>query len=162
MAVRSCLGGMLFGSVFVIAGVGVALLIGKQTVLACSRIEPATRQGNCALTTNGFLGSDSRSFLLSELQSASVAEKRDDEGDLLYRIELQTERGTVPMNEVWSSGRRGKQAIASEINTFLQTSNLPELNVDQDDRPMGLLFGGIFSLAGGGIVLGSLVGLVRG
>ncbi|MGF1499673.1 MAG: hypothetical protein ACFB8W_23040 [Elainellaceae cyanobacterium] len=162
MSVRSCLGGLLFGPVFIAAGVGVALLIGKQTVLECSRTEPPTNQGDCALISNGFLGSDSRSFLLSEFQGASVAEKRDDEGDMLYRVELQTERGVVPMTEVWSSGRRNKQAIASEINAFLQSSTVAELNVDQDDRMIGLLFGGIFSLAGSGIVLGSLVGLVRG
>ena len=51
----------------------------------------------------------------------------------------------------YSSGRADKQRQVQQIKSFIQNTNQTNLNLKQDDRLLGYLFGGVF--AGVGIIV---------
>ncbi len=150
---------VLFGSVFVVAGLAAMVFFGELATLTCQRLEPT--QGSCQFVRSGLLGSDETTIPLNQLQSAKVDVIASSKGDT-YRVVLLTDGGKVPFTTASSSGAEGKQKNADRINAFIGNSGKTSLRVQQDDRWFAYPFGGIFVLLGGGVVLGSLRVLRRG
>ena len=143
--------GVLFGTPFFIAGLFVIAKIGKLATLTCDRTASTVLE--CQLSTTGLL--DTQTTAIAQLLGAEVQTSESSDGDT-YRLLLKTERGEVPLTEVYSSGRRGKSRKAALINAFVSNPSQTSLTIQQDDRWFAYPFGGIFVLAGGGIIIGSL------
>lgn len=152
-------GPVLFGSVFVVAGLAAMVFFGELATLTCQRLEPT--QGSCQFVRSGLLGSDETTIPLNQLQSAKVDVNESSKGDT-YRVVLLTDGGKVPFTSAWSSGAVEKQKNADGINAFIGNPGKTSLRVQQDDRWFAYPFGGIFILLGSGVVLGSLRALKKG
>ncbi len=143
----------LFGSVIVVAGLTVIVCFGELATLICQRVEPT--QGNCQFMQSGVLASDETTIPLNQLQSAKVDVHKGRKGTT-YRVVLLTNDGYVPFTSSWSPDAEEKQKNADLINAFIGNSGKTSLRVQQDDRLFAYPLGGIFILAGGGFMLGSL------
>ena len=141
---------VLFGSIFVVAGLGAIVIFGKRADLQCHRTE--STQINCQLTSSSLLGTNNNSLPAGGLRGAEVEESRGSKGTT-YRVAILTTSGTVPFTDVYSSDWQGKRQMADQINGFVSNPVLTALSVQQDDRWFAYQFGGIFILAGSAIAL---------
>lgn len=86
---------------------------------------------------------------------------RDSDGDSVYRLELLTDSGRIPLTQLKSSDRRGKRRKAEIINGFLSNPEQQTLKIVQDDRWFALLLGGGLTAAGLRLLIGALEALSR-
>lgn len=119
----------VFGSIFTVAGV-FTIFSGKVTTFTCHRTELPQR--SCRLFTSGLLGSKVKEIPVNTLQGAK---DEDDE------VVLLTNSGEVPFNS-------GSSSDASRINQFVRTLKQKTLTVQQDNRLLLYLFGGVFTASG--------------
>ncbi|WP_293347980.1 MULTISPECIES: hypothetical protein [unclassified Microcoleus] len=113
----------------------------KNTTLSCQRIE--SKQGNCQLKESTLLGSTTEEISLDDLLGATVITGKKDGG----RVVLLTKSGRISFtsyNTRWGD----KNYIANEINNFVANADRKSLNLSQDDRWFGWIFGSIFVLGG--------------
>jgi hypothetical protein len=114
--------------------------ISPNTTLICQRIE--TKQGNCQLTESKLWGSSSQEISLDDLQGGKVVQKSKSS----RQVVVLTKTGGIPLGNATSWG--DKYSIANQINSFVKNTDIKSLNVGQDDRWFGGIFGGIFVLSG--------------
>ena len=125
---------------FIIAGLFL-VHISPNTTLICQRIE--TKQGNCKLTESKLWGSSTQEISLDDLQGAKVVQKSN-KGS--RQVVVLTKTGGIPLGNASRGG--DKYSIANQINSFVKNTDIKSLNVGQDDRWFGWIFGGIFVLSG--------------
>ncbi|NER49594.1 MAG: hypothetical protein F6J86_25545 [Symploca sp. SIO1B1] len=148
--------GQFFLGLLLMGGGGIALLFFVDlTTLECKRLEPSTNQGQCQLTSNGVLGSDVTTIPIKSLQGAKL--KGSSGRGTTYRIELLTAEGTVAVTGVYTSGRRSKQQQVEQIRSFVEDPTQVSLNIKQDSRWIGYLFGVAFGGVGVLFVLSALI-----
>lgn len=135
---------------FILAGLTITAL-GKLTTLTCHRgLSP---QSQCQLSRFGMLGIGSSQEQLNTLQGASVDRHYSRKGGTTYAVMLSTGLGIVQLNSYYGGDRQPKEMIAAQINAFVDNPNQLSLQVQQDDRPWMLLFGGL------PLVLGAVLGV---
>jgi hypothetical protein len=114
--------------------------ITPNTTLICQRIE--TKQGNCKLTESNLWVSSSQEISLDDLQGGKVVKKSKGS----RQVVVLTKTGGIPRG---NAGRGGdKNHIANQINSFVKNTDIKSLNVGQDNRWFGWIFGGMFVLSG--------------
>jgi len=153
------LGSLAGGTMLIVAGSTTVALFGGSHVFECTRQEPSTNQGECELVSSGLLGSYRQTLALASLQKAYVEESSSDD---LYRVVFQTAEGPFPLTGAYTSGRGAKKKIAEEVQAFINTATQEAVSVKQDERWMWYPIGGIFSLAGGSLVISAPLKLLRG
>ncbi|WP_017293964.1 hypothetical protein [Geminocystis herdmanii] len=142
---------LLFGSPFFLVGIWVILSIGKVHILKCDRIE--INQISCGLIQQGLISQKKTN--IPRLYNAKLG--IDSDGDSpTYRVELDTNMGMIPLSIMYSSGEKNKANKVSKINEFIQNINENSLTIKQDDRLFAYSFGGLFALAGSGLMMGGL------
>lgn len=114
--------------------------ISANTTLICQRIEP--KQGNCKLTESKLWVSSSQEISLDNLQGGKVVQGRKGSSQLV----VLTKTGQIPLGNATRWGY--KNPSADRINSFVKNTDIKSLNVSQDDRWFGWIFGGIFVLSG--------------
>ena len=114
--------------------------ISPNTTLLCQRIE--TKQGNCKLTESKLWVSSSQEISLDDLQGGEVVQKSKGSSQVV----VLTKTGGIPLGNATRWG--DKNPIANQINSFVKNTNIKSLNVGQDDRWFGWIFGGMFVLSG--------------
>ena len=124
---------------FIIVGLFL-ILISANTTLICQRIE--TKQGNCKLTESKLWVSSSQEISLDDLQGGKVVQKSKGSSQVV----VLTKTGGIPLGNATRWG--DKNPIANQINSFVKNTDIKSLNVSQDDRWFGWIFGGIFVLSG--------------
>ncbi len=135
----------------ILAGL-IIIALGKLTTLTCHRgLSP---QSQCQLSRFGALGVGSSQQSLNNLQGANIDRHRSSKGRITHAVLLSTGLGTVQLTDYGGDWQQ-KEAIASQINGFVDDSHQLSLQVQQDDRPWMLLFGGL--LLGPGAFLGVAV-----
>lgn len=144
----------LFGTPFLLIGLGIILISSPLSTLKCQRVEPT--QGSCQLVNSSLLGSNETKIPLNQLQSAKVDVSKVSDGDNTYRVVLLTKDGEIPMS-LGTSDAGEKQKNAARINAFIDNPEEISLHVQQDDRESVYFLGGICGLVGGGLVFGSLL-----
>jgi hypothetical protein len=135
-------GGLLMaimGLVFVIVSIGMFYIFGQTTDLLCERSLSGSMQ--CRLARS-LLGISLRDDPLEALESAYVAQSRDSDGDVTYRVMLVTGGGEIPLTSYTSSGYRKKASIADQINKFVQ-GRAANLSVRQGGT-VGMIASGVF------------------
>ncbi len=125
---------------FIIVGLFL-VLNSANTTLICQRIE--TKQGNCQLTESKLWGSSSQEISLDDLQGAKVVQKKR-KGN--RQVVVLTKTGGIPLGNATRWG--DKYSIANQRNSFVKNTDIKSLNVGQDDRWFGWIFGAIFVLSG--------------
>ncbi len=65
------------------------------------------------------------------VSGAQLAESSTAEGDAVYRVELITSRGIVPLSSVYTSGYSSKQDVVDQVNAFVQNTALSTLEVTE-------------------------------
>jgi hypothetical protein len=124
----------------------VAIAQGKLIILTCHRgLSP---QNHCQLSKFGTLGIGSSQQLLNNLQGASIDTHYSSKGGATYAVVLSTGLGNVQLTNHYSSGHQEKEAIAAQVNAFVDNPKQLSLQVKQDDRLSMLLFGGLLLGAG--------------
>ncbi|NEQ70220.1 MAG: hypothetical protein F6K21_32960, partial [Symploca sp. SIO2D2] len=101
------------------------------------------------------LGSDVTTIPIKSLQGAKL--KGSSGRGTTYRIELLTAEGTVAVTGVYTSGRRSKQQQVEQIRSFVEDPTQVSLNIKQDSRWIGYLFGVAFGGVGVLFVLSALI-----
>jgi hypothetical protein len=161
--IKRTFGGLLFGIIFTAVGIGAMLLFGTLSTLTCAR--DLGDGGRCTLVTSSLRGSQTQEIALSQLTGADVerstGSRRERSSSETYRIILLTHKGPIPFTSAYSSGYDSKKDIAERVSAFVIDPSEPNLEVSQDDRWLGYLFGGVFGGVGVLIFLGSLLGVVR-
>ncbi len=145
-------GTWVFGAAFAAVGVVIFVVTWEATTLTCLR--PPAPEPGCALLTEGLRGSDSTHIRLNELDSAVVAMGTDSEGREIYRVELSTGRGWIPLTTTWTNDLSTSEAARQEINAFVGDPQQASLEVTVSLRGIALLFGLIFVGAGMFVGLG--------
>lgn len=113
----------------------------KNTTLSCQRIE--SKQGNCKLTGWSLSGSNTQEISLDNLLGGHVAPGRKGSS----RVVVLTKSGGISFTD-YDTRWGDKNYMANEINSFVENADRKSLNVSQDDRWFGWIFGGIFVLGG--------------
>jgi hypothetical protein len=125
---------------FIVVGLWL-IFSAPNTTLSCQQIE--SKQGNCQLTESSFSSSKTQEISLDNLLGGKVTTGRKGSS----RVVLLTKSGEIPfMNYHTRWG--DKNYIAKEINKFVENADRKSLNVSQDDRWFGWIFGSIFVLGG--------------
>lgn len=146
----------LFGLPFFLVGLAVSLFLGKLTQLKCNRLEPT--QVACQLVSSGILNTRTTEIPVGALQGAEIETSRDSDGDATYRVALITRQGRLPLTDSYSAGLgTNHQQNVNQINAFLSRADQENLVIQQDDRWLAFIFGGIFMLVGGGVTAGGLL-----
>ncbi|MBD1863755.1 MULTISPECIES: hypothetical protein [Trichocoleus] len=106
----------MFGSVFVIAGLAVAIGMGEIVVCEFDR-----SSDSLILKRHGLFGTKVSERRIHEIEAVRVEESRDSDGST-YRVSLMFTVGDrlLPLTSYYSSGRHSKQAIADQLRKFLQ------------------------------------------
>jgi hypothetical protein len=147
--------GVLFGTPFFLAGIGIIILFGNLVDLKCDR--STSNQVACELTSSNLLSKHITQIPSGQLVSADVQESSSSDGNT-YRVLLLTKSGTIAMTEFFSGGTDiNHQKDADKINDFLKSPDQSSLRISQDHRWFAYPFGGLFALIGGGIIYGSIV-----
>lgn len=120
---------LVFGLAFTGFGFVFLLLGAYRSDLSCAHDELG--QVNCSIQSSwlGYFPQPIRSAL--DVKEATVYESCDSDG-CTYRVEFQTASGSVPLNNVYSSGYSDKEAIANEVNSFIYGSGTNELYLHTD------------------------------
>lgn len=149
---------IIFGLVFALAGVFILYITGTETTLTCTRVR--ANQVNCTAQDRWFGLADLGTRSMEAVRRASVVDNCDTDG-CTYRVELDTELGWMPIQDVYSSGREDKEETAGAINTFLQDQGRETFTITQSLGAWAL-FALAFCLPGVGIMAGGLWQMVRG
>ncbi len=131
----------LFGLAFVGSG-SFVISRGKLAVLSCSRLSPEPPV--CTLEEKQLWGS--RRSELGVLQGAQLQENWGDEAST-YAVLIQSSSGTRQLNVATSNYGFHRQAV-SQINQFVDHPAQPNLRIQQDQRLLMTLFGGVFLVSG--------------
>lgn len=135
-------GGILvavLGVLFIVMSGGMLYGFGQTTDLQCERNISGSMQ--CRLARS-LLGIALRDSPLEALQGAYVSESRDSDGDITYRVMLETGDGDVPLTTYTSSGYGKKGSVADEINRFVEGRD-PTLTVRQGGM-LGIVISTVF------------------
>ena len=124
---------------FIIVGLFL-VLTSANTTLICQRRE--TKPGNCKLTESKLWVSSSQEISLDDLQGGKVVQKRKGSSQVV----VLTKTGAIPLANATRWG--DKNYMVNQINYFVKNTDIKSLNVGQDDRWFGWIFGGIFVLSG--------------
>lgn len=127
----------LFSCPFIVFGL-LAIMLLPNTTLTCQRL--GSKQDKCQLTQASLLGSNTLEIPLENLYGAKVV------GEEQTTAVLLTKAGEIPFTFYSSSGN--KSYLANDINSFVKNANSQPLNVSQDDRWFGWIFGVVFLLSG--------------
>ncbi len=114
----------------------------RNTTLSCQKIE--SKQGNCKLTKSTTLwSSTTEEISVDNLLGGIVTTGRKDSSSVV----LLTKSGRISFTN-YDTRWGDKNYIANEINNFVGNADRKSLNVSQDDRWFGWIFGVISVLAG--------------
>lgn len=94
---------------------------GSLLILLTNRVELDLNRstGLAVLSKTSLVARSSEEYLLEDLAGAEVQESSSSDGDT-YRVALvQHGGGRIPLTSYYSSGYKGKQKLADEINQFL-------------------------------------------
>ena len=143
---------VILSMIFVGVGLLFTFLLGKVYTLECSR-QLALAQCNLHTSWLGLVDLSDRP--LRRIYSARVEQSCDE--DCTYRVSIETDQGSVPLDSAYTSDQSGKILKVDAINTYLADSTQPTLEV-QDGGGFWLVFPLIFVAIGLWLGLAPILG----
>lgn len=129
----------------------VLLLFHSEVELTCDR---AAQPGTCTLMQASILQRESLRIPLDKLQGATLQERHRRGKESTHRVVLLTQDAKIPLTHYLVSDLISpyseKQALVSRVNEFVQSSQIPSLQVRLDDRWF-FQIGGLVLLLGSGV-----------
>jgi len=110
---------ILLGLIFILAGFCAVAIFSWTNDLACTRVEPSLIRCTSQAKLFGLYQLSERTF--TNISGAAIGESCDEDG-CACRVELQTEAGIIPLNQVYVGGIGGcntQRDKANKINAFL-------------------------------------------
>jgi hypothetical protein len=140
----------LLGSFLTIVGVVIIILFSKTSTLICER--GLSNQGHCELKHSHFFISKQIVFSIKDLKEVRVVKSYSrwmiGVQEPEYRVILITATEKIALTPYGTTERAQQDAMAAKINGFLQHVNITTLAIEQDNRWLIFLIGGIFILIG--------------
>ena len=143
---------LLMGALLIVTTPVWLLLFGQTTQLTCERT--AAGSPRCRLS-KAIFGVALRDDPIEALQGARVAESRDSDGDLMYKLVLDTGAGSVPFTNVSSSSYNPKARRAADINNFVADTSIGSLTVESGGA-IGWIVSGVLALMGVSLLFGGM------
>ncbi|MGK0362271.1 MAG: hypothetical protein ACI9U2_004591 [Bradymonadia bacterium] len=141
------IGLMLFGLLFFAAGLAVILFLPMRGELRCGGDPPM-----CVLERGGLATPEIRQFAASDIAGARIDEREDDEGTMLYRPVIMLKSGAREPLQGGFSNLGDPQGDTAKIEAWLAAPSVP-LTLSSGSAWFALIFGGVFALAGFGVML---------
>ena len=140
---------LVIGLIFAVIGACTIWFLGADVTLTCKR-----STDTCILEKTGMLGRKEvvASLPLSRVKSAEVESRKGSinkdgrRGKPTYQVVLRTDDGSIPFSNAWTREREAHQRIASDINTYLGSSQ-ESFSIVQSGKSVRLV--GWLFLAGG-------------
>lgn len=139
------------GLPFLTLGLSILCAFNHVITLNCQRAE--STQITCVLNVSNFQGQRVKTV---QLQGAEVKVDIDSQGEEVSQVLLLTTQGKVPLNEHYFMLDEHHQ-IAKQINYFVSHPEQRDLSIKQDDRLLGYVWGGSWTLFG---AVGTFMGLL--
>lgn len=154
---------LIMGLIFAIAGGAMSWFFGSDITLTCQR-----STDTCVLEATGWSGEkkEVNRFPLSRVKSAEVDGKEGSRSGSsgkkrkpTYRVVLQTDDGTIPFSNVWTSDQEAHEERARAINAYLASKDesLSLVQSGKTIRLIGYLFLGVGLL----MFLSGLWGIIK-
>lgn len=143
---------LLMGALLIVTTPVWLVLFGQTTQLTCERTTAGSPR--CRLSKSIF-GVALRDDPIEALQGARVAESRDSDGDLMYKLVLDTGAGSVPFTNASSSSYNPKARRAADINNFVADTSVSSLTVESGGA-IGWIVSGVLGLMGVGLLFGGM------
>jgi len=70
-------------------------------------------------------------YSINSVVGAQLGSSDAQEGGTVYRVELRTPQGLVPLTSVYTSGHYAKQNVVDQINAYVQTTNPKPLELSE-------------------------------
>lgn len=138
-------GALIFGLIFVVAGLAFVFFLARVTELQCTHPEPTQVVCIREVKWLGIVPIGEKT--MRDVRGASVDENCDEDG-CTYRVIVRTGEGNVPLTDYYSSGYKAKQDTADQITAYAGQSSEGTLDVSEGSVILGVLGGGIFIVAG--------------
>ena len=156
--INSPIAGVFVGLSFMVLGVLFIVAFGNLTILQCNRLEP--KSVACDLTSTSILNDHHVPIPAGALQRAVVDVQVDNDDDggrsYTYQVKLITTTEIIPFTYYSMGNEEAIRAQAQQINAFLTNSEQQTLTVQQDNRLVMYMIGGLLLLFGAGAALWSL------
>jgi len=136
----------LLGSLLTIIGVVIIILFSKTSTLICER--GLSNQGHCELKHSHFFISKQIGFSVNDLKDVQVVKSHSRWMDAEYRLILITPTEKIALTPYGTTERTEQDAMAAKINRFLKSVNKTTLIIEQDNRWLIFLIGGILIIIG--------------
>jgi hypothetical protein len=137
----------LLGSFLTIVGLVIIILFSKTSMLICERGLSDQDQGHCELKHSHFVISKQIVFSLNDLKDVQVVKSHSVQGSE-YRVILITPTEKIALTPYGTTERAEQDAMAAKINRFLKQIDETRLVIEQDNRWLIFLIGGIFIVIG--------------
>jgi len=123
----SLLAPFMFGLFFIVVAGGMLWSAGRESTLACKRLE--ANQIQCQLQQI-LLGRVVKQVAVNNPQQAIVQTSYSSKGGTTYRMALVTAQGTVPLTDFYSSDTNADD-LADQFNQFRQSPAAKSVTLDQ-------------------------------
>jgi hypothetical protein len=119
----------LFVAIFPIVGLLIGIFFIDFNSFSCKR--QGVGNDLCQKSKVSALGNRTTQIPLDELISAEVKRKYDREGTL-YRVEINSKQGSIPLREVWEGGdnTQSQDRITYQINSFLRNKQQKSISIN--------------------------------
>jgi hypothetical protein len=145
--------GILFSAI----GAGIIVFMASKTSMTCTRVN--ANSGTCIWKEEKLLENNTREIAVANIVGAEVDEDYDEDGTT-YCVYLKLKDGDMKFTGMYSSGSGAKYETAQKINQFVSNKEMKTLYVEQDDRWMIYIIGGIFFVVGLGMFFGGLFSVI--
>ena len=139
-----------FGATFALAGLAMTVLGSQLYTFRCDRTE--STMPVCQLSSDGLLGTTEQIVPLDTIQGTRIDTLIDVESTT-YQLYLITDDGEIAVIPMRTSNYGNLQQLASQIDEFLNDPQATTLLIQEDYRGMGIVFGGLFVVAGLAVVV---------
>lgn len=145
-----------FGATFALVGVVITVWGGQLYTFRCDRTESTPPV--CERLSDGLLGTTEQIIPIDTIQGTRIDTFIDAEGTT-YQLYLLTDEGDIAVIPMTTSNYGNLQQLASQIDEFLNDPQATTLLIQEDYRGMGIVFGGLFVIAGlaFAVIFGSVI-----
>ena len=145
---------LFMGVAFLIAGLGVWLVLTGETTFVCDRGE-----GECVLERQGVLSSEDAVVALGDIEGARLTESLRQSGDRpTYRAVLDAEDGSAKLSHINSTARDDHKDIVNRVNEFLDDPGQERLEISDDGGPLFRAMPPVFAVIGFLLLIGAFRG----
>lgn len=121
----------VIGVVIIVAFVLFFLLLGGQSSRLTCKQARVSGLANCLQQKKLLWVFPMGTYAIDGVSGAQLADSETAEGDPVYRVELITSRGIVPLSSMYTSGYSSKRDVVDQVNAFVQNTDSSALELTE-------------------------------